>query len=220
MRKILFFLLLLPALASLGYDAYTYYEKPDKGFGLSDLGAIWDKNHKESHDQWKTKVQELGQSVNDIVPENIDLENVIPENIGSMLPEGFGQEKKQTPPEQPIEEESTIVVKEVVDEYAKRATNDFSEGFTQSIDREGNTQVTPLEPEKPNTIGDNTRTLISVIGFLLEQKAVLVLGAIPLFFFLLNFILSSLFKPKEDKDQIKGIKKTKRKGGGYQYSRK
>lgn len=69
MKKLLFILLLLPGFASLGHDAYIYYENPDKGVRLTDLGALWDKYHKESHDQWKTKVQEVGAFVNDTVKE-------------------------------------------------------------------------------------------------------------------------------------------------------
>lgn len=66
MRKILFFLLLLPAVAALGHDAYFFYQNQDKGFRLTDLGAFWDKYHKESHDQWKVKLQEITSSMDDM----------------------------------------------------------------------------------------------------------------------------------------------------------
>jgi hypothetical protein len=204
-------------MASVGHDAYTYYEEPDKGFRLSDLGSLWDKYHKESHDQWKTKVQEVGQSVSDLMPERI-----IPENIEKMLPEGLINEKKETPPEQPkANDEGQMVVEEVLDEPSKPVDNNFSEGFTQTIARDGKSKIANYEPENnTGTIGGNTHVVISTIGFLLEQKALFVLGAIPLFFFILNLILSPLFKEKEEMSKIPSLKKKKRKGGGYTYGRK
>lgn len=68
MRKFLFFLLLLPAVAALGHDIYIFTQEQDKGFRLSDVGALWDKYHKESHDQWKVKLQEVGETINDLSP--------------------------------------------------------------------------------------------------------------------------------------------------------
>ncbi len=67
MKKLLFIILLIPGFASIGHDAYIYYENPDKGVRITDLGALWDKYHKESHDQWKTKVQDVGTMFNDAV---------------------------------------------------------------------------------------------------------------------------------------------------------
>lgn len=68
MRKFIFFLLLLPAVLALGHDIYIFTQEQDKGFRLSDVGALWDKYHKESHDQWKVKLQEMGETINDISP--------------------------------------------------------------------------------------------------------------------------------------------------------
>ncbi len=65
MRKILFFLILLPAIVALGHDAYMFSKNPEKGFRISDIGALWDKYHKESHDEWKIKLGKLGEAVND-----------------------------------------------------------------------------------------------------------------------------------------------------------
>jgi len=235
MRKLLFILLLVPVIASLGHDAYIYYQEPEKGIRLSDLGALWDKYHKESHDQWKTKVQEFGENVDnftleDVIPKDMSLEDVIPTDIipEEYIPEMLKSDKEETNipsgSDTPAltKEEKQITVEEVKEEKEQVPTNDFSEGFTQSIARDGTTQIAPLGPEDDtDNIGRKTRKLISLIGFLLEQKAVFVLGAIPLFFFFLNMIFSSLFKEKEEMDKIHALKKKKqRKGGGYQYSRK
>ena len=76
MRKFLFFLLLLPALVALGHDVYMYTENQEKGFELSDLGALWDKYHKESHDQWKIKLKEYEGVVGDLVP--AEIQNTLP----------------------------------------------------------------------------------------------------------------------------------------------
>ena len=68
MRKFIFFLLLLPAVLALGHDIYIFSQEQEKGFRLSDVGALWDKYHKESHDQWKVKLQEVGETIEDLSP--------------------------------------------------------------------------------------------------------------------------------------------------------
>ena len=65
MRKLLFLIILIPFFAALGHDTYMFYLNQDKGFRLSDVGALWDKYHKESHDQWKIKLHEYGQIVDE-----------------------------------------------------------------------------------------------------------------------------------------------------------
>lgn len=207
MKKFLFFLLLIPVLASLGHDVYIYYQEPEKGFRLSDVGALWDKYHKETHDQWKTKVQEIGKDVDEIISETALPEGLIPEGL---LP-GSKTNTSDNPDPQPTEKEKTALPK-----------NSFSEGFTQSIDRDGTTKVTELEPDDDkDKVKSNADKLISMIGFLLEQKAVFVFGAVPLFLFILNLIISPFFKEKEEMDTIRAYKKKQqRKGGGYKYSRK
>ena len=215
MRKFLFFLLLLPPLVSLGHDAYIYYQKPEKGFQLSDLGALWDKHHKESHDQWKTKVKKFSKSVEEYIPENPVPKNMIPEGL---IPEKEKDDSEDVSVPSLTKDEISVSVEE---EGIEKVTNNFSEGFTQSIERDGMTNVKKLEPgDCKDDIEENTDKLIATIGFLLEQKAVFVLGAIPLFFFILNFVLSRLFKKKDEMDKVRTYKKKKRKGGGYAYSRK
>ncbi len=68
MRKFLFLLVLLPALVALGHDVYIYTQNQTKGFRLSDTGALWDKYHKQSHDQWKIKLKEFNEAVEDLNP--------------------------------------------------------------------------------------------------------------------------------------------------------
>ncbi len=75
MRKLIFFLLLIPAIASLGHDVYFFTQDQSKGFQLSDTGALWDKYHKQSHDQWKNKVQGIGEQFENAA-QNIGLDQL------------------------------------------------------------------------------------------------------------------------------------------------
>lgn len=68
MRKLILITLLLPAIAALGHDIYIFTQEQNKGFRLSDVGALWDKYHKESHDQWKIKLGEINEKINEISP--------------------------------------------------------------------------------------------------------------------------------------------------------
>ena len=73
MRKIFLFVLLLPAIAALGHDVYIFTEHPEKGFLLSDVGALWDKYHKESHDRWKGTIQEFGETIDDLALQTAEI---------------------------------------------------------------------------------------------------------------------------------------------------
>lgn len=202
MRKLLFFLLIIPAFSSLGNDAYTYFQHPERGFRFSDLGALWSKHHKESHHQWKTKIWEFGKNIEELMPE-------------SSVPENKEQKNDNTPAKEDHTSEDNT-------SNENTAAADFAQGFEQSIGRDGTLKIKPLNPEdyKESNIEKRTRQLIAIIGTILEQKAILVLSLIPAFFFILNLMISSLFKEKEEMDKIKAFKKKKRKGGGYNYSRK
>lgn len=195
MRKFIFILLLIPIFASLGHDVYFYTQEPDKGFRLSALGTLWDKYHKESHDEWKSTVRDMtkkvGDTVSDLTPEEI-------KNI--KLPEQITGKSEQT-------------------ETAQEEKPDFSESFTM-IDEEPpgvGQKVMPLQEEKATDKKANS--LIKFIGFVLEQKAALVFAVIALIAYLLNAICVALFTKKEGSD-LKKVRKQKRKGGGYGYSRK
>lgn len=72
MRKLLFFIILIPAVAALGHDVYMFTQNQDKGFRLSDTGALWDKYHKESHDQWKSKLHEFEEEIEELSPLSTD----------------------------------------------------------------------------------------------------------------------------------------------------
>ena len=198
MRKFIFILLLIPVFASLGHDLYLFAENPDKGFRLSATGALWDKYHKESHDQWKTKVREVtqnvGQTVDDLTPE--ELKNIkLPEQISEVL-----QEKSE----------------EIETEETKQP--DFAESFTM-IDEEPPGQSITTELQEDNVSDQQANSLIKFIGFVLEQKAALVFAVIALIAYLLNAVCVRIFTKKEGSD-LKKVKKHKRKGGGYGYSRK
>ena len=73
MRKFIIFLFFIPALASLGHDIYIFQQNQDKGFQLTDLGALWDKYDKKSHDQWKDKVRQISETVADLTPEQLSI---------------------------------------------------------------------------------------------------------------------------------------------------
>ena len=195
MRKFIFILLLIPIFASLGHDVYFYTQEPDKGFRLSALGTLWDKYHKESHDEWKSTVRDMTKKVGDTVSE------LTPEEVKNIkLPEQITGESEEV-------------------ETAPEDKPDFSESFTM-IDEEPpgvGQKIMPLQEEKASDKKANS--LIKFIGFVLEQKAALVFAVIALIAYLLNAICVALFTKKEGSD-LKKIKKHKRKGGGYGYSRK
>ncbi len=69
MRKFLFIIVLIPVFLTLGHDIFIYSKSPEDGFRFSDLGALWDKYHKESHNQWKIKIAELGEEISKFTPE-------------------------------------------------------------------------------------------------------------------------------------------------------
>ncbi len=202
MRKLFFLLLLIPFLASIGHDVYIYTEEPEKGFRLSDIGALWDKYHKESHDQWKSRVHEFSDELNEVIPP-ITLPKSITSKIAGNNTQAENQNDAQTTQnetEQP----------------------DYTKGFKQTIERDGSTKtsiITNADVEK-NRAEQKPGKIIKWIGFLLEQKAVIVAAIIPAAAFILNFIFSALFGKKEDGAQKKIFTKKKKKGGGYQYSRK
>ena len=197
MRKFIFILLLIPIFVSLGHDVYFYTQEPDKGFRLSALGTLWDKYHKESHDEWKSTVRDMTKKVGDTV------DDLTPEEIKNIkLPEQITGEPAQTETETAPEEKP-----------------DFSEGFTM-IDEEPPGVGQKMMPLQEEEIADQrANSLIKFIGFVLEQKAALVFAVLALIAYLLNAICVALFTKKEGSD-LKKIKKHKRKGGGYGYSRK
>ena len=98
MRKFIIFLFFIPALASLGHDIYIFQQNQDKGFQLTDLGALWDKYDKKSHDQWKDKVRQISETVADLTPEQLsilteakEVSTPAPEENPPAFTEGFTQ---------------------------------------------------------------------------------------------------------------------------------
>lgn len=113
MKKLLFVILLLPALATLGHDIYFYTQNQDKGFRLTDLGKLWDTYHKESHDQWKSKIDKLGETAEEII------NHVAPKQLDNM-----GNDSEQTKTENEI--------------FA-----DFQQGFAQKDGKSGTEELPP-----------------------------------------------------------------------------
>ncbi len=119
LRKFILLLVMIPPIAVLAHDAYIFSENPDKGFRLSDVGALWDKYHKESHDQWKIKVQELGHTLEELNPIKDDFmqggapqqskEDIDP-NVDYM--EGFTQESTETGEKMIVTHEKTLIEKQ------------------------------------------------------------------------------------------------------------
>lgn len=69
MRKLIFFIFLIPAIIALGHDIYIFTENQDKGFRLSDIGAIWTKYDQDSHDEWRAKLKDIEKEIIENVPE-------------------------------------------------------------------------------------------------------------------------------------------------------
>jgi len=180
MRKFLLILLFLPMVASLGHDVYIYQQNPDKGFRFWDLGALWDRYHKESHDQWKIKLGEVGNTVGALVPDAI-------KDIGD-----------NPDPKETINE-------------AKQA---YEQSFEQTNENNKEVQVTEITEEKVTQT--NISALQHFVGFVLEQKAVLVFAVIAFGVLFLNTVLKLLFRSKT----ARAPKKGKNAKGEYQFSRK
>jgi len=178
MRKLILFLLLIPAIASLGHDIYFFTQDQSKGFKLSDTGALWDKYHKESHDQWKNNVQGIGEQF-EMATQNIGLE----------------QPKQETPTETNTENTAAS----------------YLESFTQS-QKKGKEAIIS-EIQKTDSAEKNITALQKYIGFLLEQKAILVFGGLALLFYLITAPFARGGGKKEKQAN-------NRKGGGYKYGRK
>lgn len=179
MRKLLFILLFIPFFASIGHDIYIYQEEPDKGFRLTDVGALWDKYHKESHDQWKNKVKEIGETIEEMTPEVLTTTKEVIEPTEEAAPE------------------------------SQENTPSYAESFKQTISREGDVKVSEVDPE--DVTDTKTSFVQNKIGFILEQKAVFVSLAIPLIAFLLNALLSPLFKEKEEMDKVQSLRRKRKK---------
>ncbi len=117
MRKFLFFLVLLPALAALGHDAYMFSKAPEKGFRISDIGALWDKYHKESHDDWKTKLNDISEVVGDfsISKQEPEAEKIQPSGDSSDYSGSFTQTDKQGKDSHvtPIKEQASVKTSKV-----------------------------------------------------------------------------------------------------------
>lgn len=71
MRKLIFLIFFLPAITALGHDIYVYSQERDKGFRLSDIGALWAKYDKESHDSWKISIKDMEKEIIELVPESL-----------------------------------------------------------------------------------------------------------------------------------------------------
>ena len=119
MKKFLFFIILMPTLLALGHDVYIFAQDPSKGFRFSDIGALWDKYHKESHDQWRSKIHEIGSKVDEILP----IEQV-------------------TEPDQESEEQSENA------ENGNENLPDYMESFTLKNNQNEEPVVMPVEEDK------------------------------------------------------------------------
>lgn len=97
MRKLIFLMFFLPAVAALGHDIYVFTQEQDKGFRLSDIGALWAKYDKESHDSWKINVKDIEKDITDLVPQSVkDAQNPLtpPKDPNAPAPD-YAQEFSQ-----------------------------------------------------------------------------------------------------------------------------
>ncbi len=180
MRKILFFIILLPAIFALGHDIYVFSQNPEKGLRFSDTGVLWDKYHKKSHDKWKIKINEFSKSVSDL----------------DILKQKLDNSEKN-------------INQDVND------NNYYSKGFT--LVKKKNGEVIELPLEEKNIISEGSSKIQKIAGFILEQKAVLVFLCFALIIYIINSILTFIFKGKSSEDKITRLKNKK---GGYKYNRK
>jgi hypothetical protein len=192
MRKLLYILLLSPSVLSLGHDVYFFTQNPDRGFMLSDLGFLWDKYHKESHDQWKMQVVNLGENFENIKDQvstatGIDVDAVQSQAQDHVIPPQYAQEIKV---EAGRNQETTV------------------------------TKTEPSAAQKEDKSKANKSIMVRVIGFLLQQKAILIFPAFTFIIFCMDMLVRGLFalRPKR-KDKFSSEKKSK-KGDAYKYGRK
>lgn len=120
MRKFLFFLILLPAFAALAHDAYLYSQDQSKGFRLSDIGFLWDRYDKDSHDQWKKKLSAYEETVREYVP-------VLEDDVSDALQAPSGEESLAQPYEESFTQtnsrDAEPIVEALQDETASKVDN-------------------------------------------------------------------------------------------------
>tara|TARA_B100001989_G_scaffold248559_1_gene222353 strand:+ start:2599 stop:3198 length:600 start_codon:yes stop_codon:yes gene_type:complete len=172
MRKFFYFLLLLPVLGLLAHDVYLFTQNQEKGFMLSDAGWIWSKYHPETHDEWKIKLKEYEDTVKDSIPL---------EDIAKMIP--------VVQPEEPDEAASPDSA--MGEELEAVEPAPYEEEFTQKDGKDGSEVIPPKVQEKKKA--EERAILQSHIGFLLEQKAVIIAFAIVVAIYIIDLFFSLLF---------------------------
>lgn len=184
MRKIIYFLLIVPILAVLAHDVYLFTQNQDKGFMLTDAGWIWHEYHPESNAQWKIKLKEYEDKVKDAIPL---------EEIAAMIPVKPMEQEAKTEPAPVADAEGEAETGEAEGEEGEDGEESAEEGtpyteeFTQKDGKDGSEVIQPKAHAQK--IADEKAVLQDHVGFLLEQKAVLVLFGLLIIVFLIDLIL-------------------------------
>ncbi|MDH5721777.1 MAG: hypothetical protein OEY94_00440 [Alphaproteobacteria bacterium] len=196
MRKIIYFLLIIPILAVLAHDVFLFTQNQDKGFMLSDAGWIWSKYHPETHDQWKIKLKEY----EDAFGESLPLEK-----IADLVPVKPIEEEEQVTPldVSPVDEGQETEGQAIPDEES------YAEEFTQKSGKEGSEVIPPKQHAEQ--IASERAVLQDHVGFLLEQKAVFIFFGFLVLVYLIDLILFQMIfgfllflKPKSKKNKQYG----------------
>lgn len=157
---------------------------------VSDLGWLWDKYHKESHDQWKVQLNALGENIKQI--------------------------------EQQVETVTGVEITPATEETQKILPQ-----YAQEIQIESgkNKETTQTQVENPAPQIDDAQNgkpslMIRLIGFLLQQKAIIVFGGFGITVFCLDVLLRGLWALRPRRKDHFSSPKSSKKGEGYKYGRK
>ena len=195
MRKIIYFLLIVPILAVLAHDVYLFTQNQEKGFMLSDGGWIWAKYHPETHDQWKITLKEY----EDVIEDSIPLEK-----IAEIIPLKPMEEEKQAAPEVELVEGEVELGTEGQPEASEES---YTEEFTQKSGKEGSEVIPPKQ--QAEKLANEKAVLQDHVGFVLEQKAVFVFFGLLVLVYLIDLILFQMilgllfFRKSKSKDSQK-----------------
>lgn len=156
---------------------------------FSDLGWLWDRYHKESHDKWKVEIGNLEESLAALEGDI----GAITQSLPATAPEAAPRVK-------------------LLPSYSKEVTIESGSNKETTL-----TEKTATE-SKPTL--SQPSVLIKIIGFLLQQKAILVFAGFAFLVYCIDLLLRGILTLASKSAPKSAAAKHKRKDGGYQYSRK
>ncbi|MCB1591841.1 MAG: hypothetical protein KDI90_05260 [Alphaproteobacteria bacterium] len=193
MRKLLLLIAFLPLIAAIGHDAYNYYQNPEKGFHLADIGWIWAKYDPQSH-------QQIREELNTLIEES---------------------ESSRTPvmTAEPIEEEPETATLPPAEDGAPSPE---TEKTPEALD-DGTAMIRVKVQKNTSALPDTNEIVGNAAGFvsfLMKQKAVVVAACFAALMLILMRLFGGIsFGGKKEMDEIDMLA-GKKKGGQFKYSRK